>query len=116
MIEDGQIFATINQKDGMVSFDENPEKYNTTAMLSSLDLKIKGTIDLAGRLRSVDEDIAVTPEYIQKTMSDRAGRWGPGDMDDFDMMHGSSGGRHGPPGFRAFGGPGGKGRKGQHNY
>ncbi|PKA65926.1 COP9 signalosome complex subunit 3 [Apostasia shenzhenica] len=29
MIQDGEIFATINQKDGMVSFHEDPEQYKT---------------------------------------------------------------------------------------
>jgi len=106
MIEDKEIFATINQKDGMVSFDENPEEYNTNSMLSHLDSQIRGTIDLALKLRTVDEEISGSLEYIQKTMHER-GRWG--EMDDFDMMHGG----RGPPGFRP-GGPGGrKGRKGK---
>jgi len=29
MIEKGEIFATINQKDGMISFQEDPEQYDT---------------------------------------------------------------------------------------
>ena len=40
MIEDGEIFATINQKDGMVSFEDNPEKYASVAMLSRLDQEV----------------------------------------------------------------------------
>ena len=39
-IEDGEIFATINQKDGMVSFHDNPEKYNNVAMLIHLDQEV----------------------------------------------------------------------------
>ena len=39
-IEDGEIFATINQKDGMVSFHDNPEKYNSAAMLLELDKEV----------------------------------------------------------------------------
>ncbi|CAM1291491.1 COPS3 (predicted), partial [Pycnogonum litorale] len=37
MIEDGEIFATINQKDGMVIFHDNPEKYNDSDMMKKLD-------------------------------------------------------------------------------
>ncbi|MGH0128011.1 UNVERIFIED_CONTAM: hypothetical protein FKN15_062418 [Acipenser sinensis] len=37
MIEDGEIYASINQKDGMVSFHDNPEKYNNPAMLHNTD-------------------------------------------------------------------------------
>ena len=36
-IEDGEIYASINQKDGMVSFHSNPEKYNDPRMLKRLD-------------------------------------------------------------------------------
>ena len=39
-IEDGEIFATINQKDGMVRFHDNPEKYNSAAMLLELDKEV----------------------------------------------------------------------------
>lgn len=33
MLEDAEIFASTNQKDGMISFHDNPEKYNNPAML-----------------------------------------------------------------------------------
>lgn len=39
-IQDGDIFATINQKDGMVSFQEDPEQYNTQQMTEKLDSQI----------------------------------------------------------------------------
>ncbi|KAG2455427.1 CSN3 protein, partial [Polypterus senegalus] len=41
MIEDGEIYASINQKDGMVSFHDNPEKYNNPAMLHNIDQEAK---------------------------------------------------------------------------
>ncbi|XP_063235012.1 COP9 signalosome complex subunit 3 isoform X1 [Bacillus rossius redtenbacheri] len=40
MIEDGDIFATINQKDGMVIFHDDPEKYNSPAMLKALEYEV----------------------------------------------------------------------------
>lgn len=42
-IEDGEIFATINQKDGMVQFHDNPEKYNSPNMLLELDKEVRIT-------------------------------------------------------------------------
>jgi len=39
-IEDGEIYATINQKDGMVRFHDNPEKYNSSKMLLQLDNEV----------------------------------------------------------------------------
>jgi COP9 signalosome complex subunit 3 len=37
MIEDGEIFASINQRDGMVVFLDNPEKYNSPAMYRQIE-------------------------------------------------------------------------------
>ena len=42
-IEDGEIFATINQKDGMVRFHDNPEQYKSAAMLQQLDKEVSYT-------------------------------------------------------------------------
>jgi COP9 signalosome complex subunit 3 len=41
-IEDGDIFAEINQKDGMVSFREDPEEYNSVEMVNRLDAEMQG--------------------------------------------------------------------------
>ena len=39
-IEEGEIHASINQRDGMVSFQSNPEKYNDPKMLKKLDEEV----------------------------------------------------------------------------
>ena len=39
-IEEGEIFATINQKDGMVVFHDDPEKYNSPPMLANLEQQV----------------------------------------------------------------------------
>ena len=39
-IEDGDIYASINLRDGMVSFHHNPEKYNNPKMLKKLDSEV----------------------------------------------------------------------------
>jgi COP9 signalosome complex subunit 3 len=40
-IEDGEIHATINQKDGMVSFHEDPEQYKSCEMVEHIDSSIQ---------------------------------------------------------------------------
>jgi len=85
MIESGEIFATINQKDGMVSFHENPEQYDTNKIVSLLDQQIQTVIDLGKKVRTVDETIASSTTYLQKTaFNERGGnRWG-GEFEDFE--------------------------------
>ncbi|XP_064350912.1 COP9 signalosome complex subunit 3 isoform X2 [Camelus dromedarius] len=67
-IEDGEIFASINQKDGMVSFHDNPEKYNNPAMLHSIDQEMLKCIELDERLKAMDQEITVNPQFVQKSM------------------------------------------------
>lgn len=102
-IEDGEIYASINQKDGMVCFHDNPEKYNNPAMLHKIDQEVrcfdlhKGLylldiwiplisfkeiislpppptplfqmlkcIELDEKLKSMDQEITVNPQFVQK--------------------------------------------------
>ncbi|CAL1273801.1 unnamed protein product [Larinioides sclopetarius] len=66
MIEDQQIFASINQKDGMVVFKDNPEKYNTPVMFQQLEEEMKKCILLDEKLRQMDQEITINSKYIQK--------------------------------------------------
>lgn len=66
MIEEGEIFATINQKDGMVVFHDDPEKYNSPEMLCKLEEEMGLTIDLDQRLQKMEEEILVNPQYVKK--------------------------------------------------
>lgn len=68
MIETNEIFATINQKDGMVSFHEVPEQYDTNKILTHLDHQIQKVIDLGKKVRSADESIASSQHYLQKVL------------------------------------------------
>jgi len=83
MIEKGEIFATVNQKDGMVSFQEDPESYDTKKMTAHLDAQIQKVIDLGQKVRGIDENIASSAHYIQRTTVQERGRWGDF-SDDFD--------------------------------
>ncbi|XP_078611690.1 COP9 signalosome complex subunit 3-like [Branchiostoma floridae x Branchiostoma japonicum] len=68
MIEDGEIYATIDQKEGMVNFRDNPEKYDNPAMLQYLDEEMRKCMGLDEQLRKMDQEIAVNPQYVQKSM------------------------------------------------
>ncbi|TNN29188.1 COP9 signalosome complex subunit 3 [Liparis tanakae] len=66
MIEDGEIYASINQKDGMVCFHDNPEKYNNPAMLHKIDQEMLKCIEVDEKLKSMDQEITVNPQFVQK--------------------------------------------------
>eukprot|EP01027_Heterolobosea_sp_BB2_P025870 GEZU01039722.1.p1 GENE.GEZU01039722.1~~GEZU01039722.1.p1 ORF type:complete len:437 (-),score=163.11 GEZU01039722.1:603-1913(-) len=66
MIESGEIFATINQKDGMVSFHEDAQQFGSVATANLLDERIDRNISLSHKLKAVDEEIASSTEYLAK--------------------------------------------------
>jgi len=72
MIAQGQIFARVNEADGMVSFLEDPEEYNTNAMMERLDGDIRSNAELHAVLSSLNKDLACEPEYVAKTLNARA--------------------------------------------
>ena len=39
-IEDGEIHATIDQKDGMVKFHDSAERYDTASVLQKIDSEV----------------------------------------------------------------------------
>lgn len=82
MIQDGEIFATINQKDGMVRFHEDPEQYKTCEMIEHIDSSIQRLMGLSKKLSSIDEHISCDPAYLTKIGRERQ-RF---DFDDFDSV------------------------------
>lgn len=74
MIEEGQIVATIDQKEGMISFHED-DSYNLAEIMARLDMDIHNAIELAQKLKEQHEYIRCHPQYIrerlQKAASDR---------------------------------------------
>jgi len=90
MIRDRQVFASINQKDGMVSFSENPNQYDTVSTLSYLDNNIQQIVILHDTTKNLDETIAVSPQYIQKVVTSERSRFSPMMADEgFDIDAGS---------------------------
>jgi len=105
MVDKGEIFATINQKDGMVSFHEDSEQYDTTSMLNFLDQQVQGSIDLAKKVRAADESISCSPAYLQKTSMHERGRGGWGEFEEF-IEGAEKGAVMGGPVNMSMGGPG----------
>jgi len=105
MIDDGVLYAAINQKDGMVIFHEQPDEYNSTAMIRSLDAKILEVVQLTDKLKAKEKEIVTNVKYIVKTTPGlTAGLSGA-------AAGGVGGGGMGPGGFGpgGFGGFGGRG-------
>ncbi|KAF5279749.1 hypothetical protein FQA39_LY05439 [Lamprigera yunnana] len=66
MIEDKQIYATINQKDGMVIFRDEPDKYGGPEVLKGLELQLQQCMELDKQILAMDEEIQVNPQYVKK--------------------------------------------------
>ncbi|XP_076903794.1 COP9 signalosome complex subunit 3-like [Bidens hawaiensis] len=82
MIEDGEIYATINQKDGMVRFLEDPEQYKTCEMIEHIDTSIQRIMKLSKKLTTMDESMSCDPVYLSKIGRERQRH----DFDDFDNV------------------------------
>ncbi|XP_004303998.1 PREDICTED: COP9 signalosome complex subunit 3 [Fragaria vesca subsp. vesca] len=82
MIQDGEIFATINQKDGMVSFLEDPEQYKSCGMIERIDSSIQRIMALSRKLTTMNENISCDPMYLAKVGRERQ-RF---DFDDYDPV------------------------------
>jgi COP9 signalosome complex subunit 3 len=68
MIQDGEIYAKINQKDGMVVFLDCKEKYDGPLMNQKIENQIIRCIDLNKRLESMNDNLATNPDYISKVL------------------------------------------------
>ncbi|XP_019161663.1 PREDICTED: COP9 signalosome complex subunit 3-like [Ipomoea nil] len=80
MIEDGEIYANINQKDGMVRFLEDPEQYKTCEMIEHIDSSIQRIMMLSKKLNDMDERMSYDPSYLAKVGKEKQ-RF---DFDDFE--------------------------------
>ncbi|EPS70923.1 hypothetical protein M569_03832, partial [Genlisea aurea] len=80
MIEEGEIYATINQKDGMVRFLEDPEEYKSCGMIERMDSSIQRIMMLSKRLTMMNESMLCDATYQGKVGKERP-RF---DFDDFD--------------------------------
>jgi len=72
MIQEGSIHARISQKDGMVQFDANPERFNSVRMLSELERKVSACITLNNQITQMEEDIVLNASFIKKSTGNSA--------------------------------------------
>ncbi|KAL8132517.1 COP9 signalosome complex subunit 3-like [Apium graveolens] len=79
MIQDGEIFATINQKHGMVTFLEDPEQYKSCEMIERIDSSIQRIMLMSKKLTATNEALSRDRAYLS-----RAGKDGRPDFDDYD--------------------------------
>jgi len=82
MIEKSEIFADVDQQGGMIIFKEDPNLYNTKDTMTLLDQNISYTIDLNNFVSALDEQITLSPEYVNKMVQSKRGKWGPSGIDD----------------------------------
>ncbi|KAL6507269.1 COP9 signalosome complex subunit 3 [Orobanche gracilis] len=66
MIQEGEIYATINQKDGMVRFLEDPEQYKTCGMIEHVDCSIQRIMMLSKKLTTMNEMLSCDLSYLGK--------------------------------------------------
>ena len=78
MIENDTIFASINQRDGMVSFLEDGEQYDAAGTVQKLHGKIIESFDVANTVRKLSDNIVVQRDYINKKMQMERPRGGYG--------------------------------------
>lgn len=72
----------INQKDGMVVFHDDPEKYNTPSMYMNIQGDMDKVIELNKKITQMEEEIMLTPLFVKKsTVPDAADDKGyPGEI------------------------------------
>lgn len=71
MIKSGEIFASINQKDGMVVFKDDPEKYDSPDMFHKVQQEIGRVMDLNKQIMKMEEEIMLNPVYVKKSMGNQ---------------------------------------------
>nr|CAG4643898.1 EOG090X04TU [Lepidurus arcticus] len=66
MIEEGEIYATIHQKDGMVVFHDSPNHFDSPSTLQRLGKYVSLCMELDKQIQKMEEEILVNPQYVKK--------------------------------------------------
>lgn len=66
MIAEGEICAVISQKDGMVTFEEDVHSFTSPAAGSVLENGISRSVQLAHRIKTMDDRIALSDKFIAR--------------------------------------------------
>uniref|UniRef100_A0A1B0DBM6 COP9 signalosome complex subunit 3 n=3 Tax=Phlebotomus papatasi TaxID=29031 RepID=A0A1B0DBM6_PHLPP len=71
MIKSGEIFASINQKDGMVVFKDDPEKYDSPDMFLKLQDDMARVMELNKQIIKMEEEIMLNLMYVKKSIGNQ---------------------------------------------
>uniref|UniRef100_A0A182TK26 COP9 signalosome complex subunit 3 n=1 Tax=Anopheles melas TaxID=34690 RepID=A0A182TK26_9DIPT len=71
MIKSGEIFATINQKDGMVVFKDDPQEYNDQEVFEMVQHQISLVMGLNKQILKMDEEIMLNPVFVKKSFGNQ---------------------------------------------
>jgi len=66
----------------MVSFQSNPEQYNSNQTMQKIDAHIKFAVALGNRVDELQRKIALSPQYLHKLVQ---GEKGPAAFDDSEF-------------------------------
>ncbi|KAF8060061.1 CSN3 [Scenedesmus sp. PABB004] len=90
MVSCRQVFARINDRDGMVTFMQDPEQYNSADMARRIDGTIRSVMGLAGQVQSVQDGLLLDRSYLGKLVMRERGGGGLGGLGgglDADLMY-----------------------------
>lgn len=65
-ISDGQVYAKIDQHNGMVTFLDCEQSSNTVNMQEFIDKRIDEFIKLDEKIQAMDRSILTNPQFVQK--------------------------------------------------
>jgi len=68
MIKSGEIYATIDQRDGMVIFKDASEKYDTPDMFLKVQSEVAKVMELNKQLLKMEEEIVLNPSFVKKAV------------------------------------------------
>uniref|UniRef100_A0A336KH77 COP9 signalosome complex subunit 3 n=1 Tax=Culicoides sonorensis TaxID=179676 RepID=A0A336KH77_CULSO len=68
MIKSGEIFATIDQRDGMVIFKDSSENYNSPEMFLKVQSDVAKVMELNKQLLKMEEEIVLNPSFVKKAV------------------------------------------------
>jgi len=92
LVEEGQLFASINQKESYVAFQEKDGEYVSPEMVAFLDRQIKNTVTVSSKVTGLDRQIEGSDKYVTKMLQgEKGGGLMMGNFED-EMMMGAFGG------------------------
>lgn len=71
MIKSGEIYASINQKDGMVVFKDDPEKYDSPEMFLKVQEDMARVMELNKQINKMEEEKMLNPLFVKKTLGNQ---------------------------------------------